>query len=237
MNRTELAYRKPEVSPNGAHLAFFVQNEQAGSIELWADLWDRDPVPIADWDHPDDARIDPSLNLHWTSNREFIYTTITQWDDGYPVQVALMRGELQDNGGIDTSEIRSFNARGRDRGIDLREVSIGHDEERIAFRLRYFSGSDPEDSASDAILVSPTHDLSQHIEIVRSGTGDGMTWLHGDQWLIASVDERITLLEATGRESEHLSDAPAAFPVLVSPGEIWYQDLSEDGLIMRVAFD
>jgi hypothetical protein len=234
--QTNLSYRRPVFSPNGANIAFFVYDEDENGMQLWVDRWNSDPQIVDTWSYPDEIRVHPSLNVQWTGDHEFIYTTVPEWDSGYPAGIKIMRGNLT-GAQFETNEIRKFTARGRDRGIDLIDFEIGKDRERIAFRLRHFTGRDPEEDVADSILVGPTADTSQGIEIIRTNSGDGMTWLSGDEWLLAGIGNRIALLEATGLEIEYVSDSPAAFPVQVGPREIWYQDLSDEGRIMRMTFE
>ena len=229
-------YRRPVFSPNGANLAFMVHDMGSGSTELWLDPWERDPFQVTSWELDGDARIDPSMNLTWIADDSLIFTHVTSWDDGYPREIELVRADLHSAADPELTTIYEFSTRGSDRGIDLADLAVGPDQSRIALRLRSFTGSDPDD-ARDAILVSPVEDLAQSIEIVRTDPGDGMTWLDDDNWLVAGIDGRIALLEATGREAEYLTQGPAAFPVLIGPSEIWYQDLADDGRIMRIAFD
>jgi hypothetical protein len=234
---SDVSYRRPAFSPNGANLAFYVHNHAEREIELWVDLWDSVPKRIDAWNYPESPSVLPTLHIDWTDNREFLYTHATQWDAGYAVEISLMRATMDDAQSVDTASIRSFGARGRDRGIDVVELAISPNDERVAFRLRHFTGNNPERNVSDSIHASPMNDTSQTLEIVRAGPGHGMFWLQDDQWLIAGINDRVALLEAMGRGSEYISPAPAAFPMQVGEAEVWYQDMSDNGRIMRVTFD
>jgi hypothetical protein len=231
------SYRLPVFSQNGANLAFLVENHAEDSVELWVDLWGREAVEVTSWTNEPDRRLDPALNLNWISDDSVVFTRVTEWNDGFPQKIQLVRAHFGDDGDAEITVIREYTARGSDRGIDLVDLEVGAEEERIAIRLRNYTGSDPDNDVRDSILVSPVADLSQSIEIVRADAGDGMTWIKGDRWLVAGIDGRIAMVEATGREIEYLTSGPAAFPVLIGPAEIWYQDLSDDGRIMRMTFD
>lgn len=235
-DRRDRLYREPVFSQNGANLAFMIEDQSSGLIELWIDPWNDEPFEVTSWDVDEDARIDPTLYADWIGNDSLIFSRVTDWDDGYPRAVELVRADPGEASKPELTTIREFSARGADRGIDLGDVSPGPDRSQIAFRLRSFSGDDPDD-ARDSILVSPVEDLTQTIEIIRADPGDGLIWLGGEEWLVAGIDDRIALLEVTGRETEFLTQAPSAYPVLIGPGEIWYQDQSDEGQITRITFE
>jgi hypothetical protein len=229
-------YRHPMMSPNGAQLAFLIDDLSSGEIQVWVDRWNGTPEQIDSWSYPGDQRTGATLILRWVNDRNLLYTQPVRWDDRYPVEIALKRASLEPGRSITTDPVRTYRATGRDRGIEVVELEISSNEKRLAIRLRHTLGSSAL-RTRDTIHVSPVTDTNQSLEVVRADSGEGMTWIIDDQWLIAGIDDRIALIEASGRHVEHLTDAPAAFPVSVNPGEVWYQDLSEHGKITRITFD
>ena len=236
-DQLERTYRKPKFSPNGSHLAFFVEDERSGALQLWLDLWNQPARPVSDWDDPHDTRIEPTTSFAWLSDRRFAFSRATEWNDAYPSRFGLYRGDISTEGDVEIELVHTFQARGRDRGIDLSELVIGPELSRIALRIRSYSGSDPDTDASDAIVIASLADLSQRIEVIRSSPGEGMTWLGGDDWLLAGIDGRIALVDNRGESVQYVTPAPSAWPVQVRSNEIWYQDQSEDSSIMRLTFE
>ena len=231
------SYRLPIVSVDGARLGFFVRDYRAGSVQLWIDSWRHGAQQIDSWDYPDDTRLEPTLELIWTGQSSFAYSRVVDWVDGYPQRIELVRGVLHEDGDVELIAVHRFQAGGRDHGIDLADLAIAPGDQLVAIRLRHFTGDDPDRDSRDSIHINSTSDLSQSIELIRADPGEGLTWLGGDEWLVAGINGRLALLDSTGQEIDYLTETPAAFPVLTRPAEIWYQDLTGDGRIMRITFD
>jgi hypothetical protein len=232
----DLRYGSPSISQSGEHLIFLVMNS-GSEVQLWLDAPIQEATMIDTWVMPDDRRLDPEVNLIWLSDDIFVFTRVSNWDRGYSESIEVVRGIVDGQGTAALESIRMFNAAGRDRGIELRDLTVSPNGKRFAIRVRSFTGSDPNQNARDAIHVSYANDLTESLEIVRSAPGEGLIWLGSEDWLVAGLDDRIALLDWLGRDRAFLTESSAAYPVLISEREIWYQDLTDDGSIMRVTVD
>ncbi len=228
-------YRTPVYSPDGNTLAFLTIDEGSDTLTLWQQPTAKQAVPIDTWDWPAERSVEPSLSLTWVDSTTLLLPMPANWENGYPRSVDLVRFDLSNPEDPVSAHLRSFRARGSDRGIDIPEILLAPDEAHLAIRARYLTSSNPE-NATDAILISPTSDLQMALEVARSSRGDGMLWLDDGEWLVAGLDDRIMLLDRLGQQTQEIDSGPAAFPVLTETGELWYQDRSDDGQIMRVPF-
>jgi hypothetical protein len=201
-----------------------VQNRRDETVSLWLGPWHERAAVIEEWEFPEDTSIEPRLIAKWIRYDTLVFTMVTDWDGGYPQRISLMRGVVDDGGDVEITELRTFNAGARDAGIDLLEIAISRNDEYVAFRLRHYSSSDPDSSATDSIQISPTSDLTQRIETLRDDPGEGMTWTHNGDWLVAGIANRIALLDHTGRNLTYITDEPSAFPLLVGDSEVWYKE-------------
>jgi hypothetical protein len=231
--QTHLRYRRPTVSPTGTTTVFFVQDRQAGVMALWVAGWDRAPRSVQQWEMPTNAQVDPQLSARWIAHDTLVFSRPSEWRDGYPHRSTLMRVVVGADREVVIEELTDVTAGGRDRGVGIIEIALSPDEEYVAFRVRYYAGNRSGDADVDAIRVSPAGDITQQIEVVRAGPGYGMVWMHDGRWIVAGVDNRVAMLDYTWRSLRYITTGPSAYPVLVGESEIWYQDLSPRGRIMR----
>ncbi|HEU5422442.1 MAG TPA: hypothetical protein VFU72_02785 [Nitrolancea sp.] len=228
-------YRQPLLSPNGLRYSVFVVEER--QVALWVGGEDTLARSVIDWTPPSDARVDPPLLAEWIGNDALLVAVPQDWSGGLPTAVALERITLAPDGSASVEPLLRWRTRGSERGIVARELALSPDQTHLAIRMRRFGGYDPAHDYADALLVAPSSDLTQSLELARGAGGDGLSWAPDGTELVAALRGHLLVLAADGNHVDQLAtgEGPVAHPLWVRPGEIWYSSGSgDDAKIMRV---
>ncbi len=232
-------YARPLVSPNGLAVAFFVVDDEAGTVELWISTAGgrTERVPIESYWPAGSPLGQARPAALWLDRQTLLYASPEDWQRGLPRRVTFWRVTIGADGRVASEPVFAIDTRGRETGILLAELALSPDGTRLAYRLRHFTRPDPASGAFDTLVVVPVADASQRLEIARGEPGDGLAWSPDSRWLAAGLRGRVELISADGRARKAISpdDTTAAYPLWVGPRTVWYQQTTGDeGRIMAV---
>jgi hypothetical protein len=225
-------YARPLVSPNGLAVAFFVVDDEAGTVELWISTAGgrTEQIPIESRWPAGSPLGEARPAALWLDRQTLLYAGPEGWQGGLPQRVTFWRVTVGADDRIASEPVFSIEAGGRETGLLLAELALSPDGARLAYRLRHFTRSDPESSAFDTLVVVPVADASRRLEVARGEPGEGLDWSPDSRWLVAGLRGRVVLVSADGRQRLPLSpeDATAVYPLWIGPHTIWYQQATGD---------
>jgi hypothetical protein len=218
-----LIYAKPAVAPGMAHTSFFVIDAGRGQVALWVAGWELPAQEVASWPLPADRLLDHSPLAVWVDARTLLVALPGEWKDGLPQEVVLSRVTLA-AGGATVEALLEVSGRGRDRGIELRELALSPDGTHLAYRLRRYSQLDVDRGRNDSLYAVPVSDLRGSIELARDLPGEGLVWSPDSRWVIAGLRQRIAIAGIDGWDFHWLSPEGqfAAHPVWIAPQDVWF---------------
>jgi hypothetical protein len=238
-SRSGIAYASPVASPDLAHIAFFVVDNRRSQVELWVAGWDVSPQPVAAWVLPSERLLDVPQVALWADARTLLYARQDDWEEGLPQRVTLARVSVADSV-ASTEPLLHLRAGGRDRGLELRELTLSADGTQLAYRLRHYGQRSIERGRTDTLHVLPVSDLRSSMELARGTPGDGLSWSPDGRWIAAGLRQRVALISVDGWTVHWLTpaDRVASHPLWLGPHEVWLS-LSGDTthLIWRVRVD
>ena len=225
-------YHEPLLAPNGLRYSYFVVDGR--DVALWVGGYDQPPQPIADWSLPHGDEVDPPLISDWIDNNTLIFTETDNWSNGLPQRALLRRVTMSAASDVQVDTLRTWHPNGSEDGIVLQEVCPSADKERIAIRLRHYTGTHVDTDRFDTINLMESIDLSQSIEILRGASGDGMSWSPDGTELTAVIKGALQVASGNGSRIQQVDTGRRAisYPLWVRPDEIWYEaEIGEKGQI------
>ena len=218
------SYGLPLMAPDGDEVAFFVRDTRNQLMSLWLAGWETPPEVVMTWPLPDDAIAGDTPVASWIDPSTLIVGMPSNWHDGLPRRVALMRVTLNSDGADKPVQLWSAKIQGSDRGIALENLAASPDEHYLAWRLRHFGELNATRGSFDSIDVAPARDISRTVEVVRGASGDGLSWNADSYWLAAAIQGRVDLFSPDGTAVKPVSPSAskADEPCWVTPQQLWY---------------
>jgi len=194
------AYALPRVSPDGLSVAFYVVDGRGAVATLWLATAGAAPHPVTGWSVQAMSSVGSiPLTAAWATNDTLVFTEPTDWQGSLPQAIAIERLSVAPSGTTTVTRLRTLPGQGSDAAVTAAQLALSADGRYLALRVHHFGTSAPGSPATDGIEVLPTADLSQSVELARGGTGDGLTWSPGGDWLAFALDGRVTVGSPDGR--------------------------------------
>ncbi len=227
-------YARPLLSPSGAAMSFFVENDVNHEVGLWVARWGSQPQRVASWAIPTDAIPSIPAEAVWVSDDTLLFARPDDWDSGMPRRATLLRVVLGD-GAAKVEPLVQLDGRGSDRGVVLRDLTMSPDGTQLAYRARHYRAYEPDRNLRDTVAVVELTDLTSSIELTGSGVGIGISWSDDSRWLAIGNSSHIIVAASNGRIVRDVTPdiAGAAHPVWVG-NEVWFSVANQQAPLWRV---
>lgn len=234
----QIRYAAPSASPDGLTTSYFTVDADAETITLWAYPANGAPLEISSFIVPEQRIDDYTPHSQWIDNQTLLYLEPASWDRVVPTRSSLYRATITE-GDIEIVEVLALQPRGRERGVEIIEISVQPGGEYLAWRSRnYGSRNDPDDSV-DSVSIARTSDLNDALEIDRSSPSSGLDWTPGGGALAVGTGERVSVYDIENHQMQRVSGSqtPAKYPVWLSDSDLWFNiGDDDDATVYRVRY-
>jgi hypothetical protein len=233
---TSRTYARPLLSPDGAHLAFFVRDSVAQRVELWLAGWDAPARVARSWEVPLGRKVVLPLVAFWADSATLVFVEPSGWERGYPTLAVVQRLSVHSGSGATVVPVTTLRGRGSDLGIVVTAMALSPDGAMLAWRTAHYPVRGPR-GMYEVVQLAPARDISQEIELGRGPSGQGLAWEPERAWLAFTLGSSVYLASADARMVEVVSDvARPDLPPVWLAGDLWCaRDGPPGSRIMRVA--
>jgi hypothetical protein len=216
-------YAAPLFSPNENNLAFFVIDDQQGSITLWEANASSQAQAVHTWRVPVDRKIDQATVAAWLDNHTLLFAEQDDWHDGLPRQIRLEQMTINRDGTVAIGNLATLHTHGSEHGINLRELAVDQNSGHIGYRLRHFTSTSASKGSFDSVDIVTMAHIDSPIELSRQGSGSGLSWSPDGSVLAATFPGELRFYSGTGEllgTRGGLIDPTS--PRWVSSSEVWF---------------